>query len=143
MSIVVCELRNEEHGGGFIGQANAELKQGGAYGPSGGLTDTNPDVLAVLTQSGDKVKLRFANPDLLRDCDLEASITRNTAYIIGDRVCDANVGGVSKTISISGGNISVGDYGDADVIIRVDGFAGGSSNGDLFTLNFRGKVKRS
>lgn len=105
--------------GGYVGEAKAELKPGNSYGSTDNLTDSNSDVLAVLTQDGETVKLRFGNTALLSKCELEAKITRGTAYIIDGTVCDISVAGMSKTISVVDGSISVGDYGDAEIIINV------------------------
>jgi hypothetical protein len=127
--------------GGYIGEAKAELKPSG-YNPTGNLADSNQDVLAVLTQDGDTVTLKLGNTVLLSNCELKAKITKSTAYVIDGTVCDINVASVSKTISVVDGSISVGDYGDADVIINIAGFAGGRQNGDYFTFNFRGKSKK-
>lgn len=136
--LTACGARNMT--GGYVGEAKAELKPSG-YSPTGGLTDSNRDVLAVVTQNGDKVRLKLGNTFLLNNCELEAKITKNTAYIKDGAICDVNIAGTSRAVNIVDGSISVGDYGDADVLINIAGFVGGRQNGDYFTLNFRGKSK--
>lgn len=127
--------------GGYIGEAKVELKPYG-YSPTGSLTDSNHDVLAVLTQDGDTVTLKLGNTVLLGNCELKARFTKRTAYITDGPICDVNIAGTRRTVNIVGGNISVGDYGDADVSIRVDGFVGSRETGDSFILNFKGKSKK-
>jgi hypothetical protein len=129
--------------GGYLGEAKGELKPGGSYSATGGIADSNPDVLAVLTQDNETVTLKLGNTVLLSNCELKARIKKPpTAYIISGTICDISVGGRRETISIADGSISVGDYGDADVIINVAGFAGSASTGDYFTFNFRGKSQK-
>lgn len=134
-----CGAKNMS--GGYIGEAKAKLKPSG-YSSTDGLTDSNRDVLAVVTQDGDKVRLKLSNTFLLNNCELEAKITKNSAYIKDGAICDVNIAGTSGTVNIVDGGISVGDYGDADVLIEIAGFVGSRQNGDYFTLNFRGKSKK-
>ena len=127
--------------GGFLGTATVTLTSA-TYYASAPTSESASDVLADLSESGNLVTLRFGNTSLLANCDLKASITNGTAYIIDGPVCESDVGGMLRTINIAGGSVAVGDYGDADVIIRVDGFTGVSNSGDGFVLDFRGKSKK-
>lgn len=135
----------EKMSGSFVGEAKAELRivsqNSGDYPEI--FKDSSYNALAVITQDGDEVTLRFGNTPLLKNCELKAKNSRLSAAIKEGAICETDLAGVSRTVTIEHGEIY--RYDDKDGVrasIKVYGFSGDSSGGpsakDRFDLDFQG-----
>ena len=137
----------EKISGTYIGIAKAELTLDNTFNgySSETLNDSGYDALAIVTQEdGDTAALRFGNTALLKNCELNAKIQRTSIDIEKGAMCEADIAGQSRTITIDYGTVSVGTsttvepYTEAR--IEIHGYSGDAQDKDLYILRFEGKL---
>lgn len=106
--------------GTFVGEAKASLKPVNSSSDiaSDVSSDSSRDALAILTQDGDVVTLRFSNTALLKDCELKAKFTKGTADIADSAICETDIAGLSRVVTVTHLESYFGDSEGTEITIR-------------------------